>query len=255
MPTRWDTIQGKKGRGIGQVTNEQKNAVISKAESRWKEMGLTDKEIAFGIATMGVESGFDPKAKSTDPKSTAEGLGQFNDKTWSDAVNLYNKKFNAHLKPDSSRQDPDAQIAVMGAWIPYVMDRTKKFEGSSEFKDYNQTEIAYGLWHTGAYASTGQLQDFLIDKDHKSGFKNNRAYLNSTHKEAYEIQTDPWKELRGVPLTPSHNLDPATLKALKGLPQGLTIRPGLGDTLRREGNKVWRIDFGTGKTHGYFISE
>jgi len=53
MPTRWDTIHGKKGRGIGPVTNEQKNAVISKAESKWKEMGLSDKEIAFGIATHG----------------------------------------------------------------------------------------------------------------------------------------------------------------------------------------------------------
>lgn len=251
MSSRWDTIQGKKGRGIGHVTNEQKNAVISKAESKWKEMGLTQNEIAFGIATMGVESGFDPKAKSPDPNSTAEGLGQFLKGTWPDAVTEYNKKSNAHLKPDQSRHDPDAQLSVMGAWISKVWERAGKLWGTPGFQEYSHAEVAYGLWHTGADAPTNSVRKFLeTSKD----FTNNRDYHKTTYSEAQGIQGDNWWWLRGVPLTPSYKLDLAARREIKGLSQGLTIHSEIGETLRREGNQVWRIE-GNGAVRGYFISE
>lgn len=38
MPFKWSRIKIKKGRGIGNVTEEQKDAIISKAESMWKSL-------------------------------------------------------------------------------------------------------------------------------------------------------------------------------------------------------------------------
>lgn len=79
MPSKWSRIENKKGIGIGKVSEEQQDAIISKAESLWKAMGLTLEQTAFGIATMGVESGFDPVAKGQ--SETEKGLGQFREDT------------------------------------------------------------------------------------------------------------------------------------------------------------------------------
>ena len=82
----WETIQTKKGQDIGNVTEDQKNATIEKAERTWDKMGLTDEQKAFGIATMGLESGFDPNAKSSAKGSDEHGLGQFKRETWGDGT-------------------------------------------------------------------------------------------------------------------------------------------------------------------------
>ena len=59
MTSWWETIGIKKGKGgCGDVTEEQKNSTIDHAVSTWERMGLSDDEIAFGIAVMGLESGF-----------------------------------------------------------------------------------------------------------------------------------------------------------------------------------------------------
>lgn len=59
MASIWDNIKIKKGEGgVGNVTVEQKNSTISNAVSVWTNMGLSEGQTAFGIATMGVESGF-----------------------------------------------------------------------------------------------------------------------------------------------------------------------------------------------------
>ena len=118
MASIWDNIKIKKGAGgVGDVTVEQKNSTISNAVSVWTNMVLSEEQIAFGIATMGVESGFNPAAQAT---TTAYGLGQFTNDTWAWAVSEYNRKFGGNLDPDQSRNDPTAQIAVMGAWIDKV---------------------------------------------------------------------------------------------------------------------------------------
>jgi hypothetical protein len=44
----------------------------------WRKMGLSEREIAFGIAVMRQESGFDLNAKNPDKGNTSFGLGQFN---------------------------------------------------------------------------------------------------------------------------------------------------------------------------------
>jgi hypothetical protein len=50
-------------------------------------------EIAFGIAVMGLESGFNPRAKGTTLESRTDyGLSQFTDETWEQAVNHYNTR-------------------------------------------------------------------------------------------------------------------------------------------------------------------
>lgn len=59
----------------------------------------------------------------------------------------------------------------------------------------------------------------------------------------------PWQ--RKTDFRPASVLDNATQQRLKSLRQGITIASG--ETLRREGEKVWRIE-PDGSTRGYFIS-
>lgn len=115
MRSKWSRIENKKGIGIGWVSDEQKDTIISKAESMWKGMGLTLKQTAFGIATMGVESGFDPVAIGQ--SETEKGLGQFTEDTWNVAVRHYNNLYRDSLNPALSRYNTDDQIAVIGGWI------------------------------------------------------------------------------------------------------------------------------------------
>ena len=69
MTSWWENIGIKKGPGgCGDVTEEQKNSTKDHAVSTWERMGLSEDEIAFGIGVMGLESGFDPHAKSTAPE-------------------------------------------------------------------------------------------------------------------------------------------------------------------------------------------
>lgn len=75
MDSIWRDIVIKKGAGgAGRITEEEKDAVITMAVSTWKRMGFTQEQIAFGIATMNVESGFNSAAKYPGPESTAYGL-------------------------------------------------------------------------------------------------------------------------------------------------------------------------------------
>ncbi len=60
----WRHIKTKKGfGGVGNVTEDEKNAIIEDAVSQWEKMGLTQEEMSFGIATINVESGFNPHVK------------------------------------------------------------------------------------------------------------------------------------------------------------------------------------------------
>lgn len=59
--------------------------------------------------------------------------------------------------------------------------------------------------------------------------------------------------LNHIPLVPTNQLVSETQSLFKGLSQGLNIN-GNGETLRREGNHIWRIEK-DGTTRGWFISE
>jgi len=85
MALIWNNIKIKKGAGgVGDITVEGKNSIVSTAVSVWANMRLSQDQIAFGIATMGVESGFNPTAQAL--TTTAYGLGQFTDETWSEII-------------------------------------------------------------------------------------------------------------------------------------------------------------------------
>ncbi len=67
-------ITAKRGPGgAGDVTEEKKKRIINKAVMTWKRQGLSEKQIAFGIATMNIESGLNPGAKGT--SKTEKGAG------------------------------------------------------------------------------------------------------------------------------------------------------------------------------------
>lgn len=52
MSSIWDNIAIKNISGVQSVTNAEKNATIESAVTTWTNMGLTQEQIAFGIATM-----------------------------------------------------------------------------------------------------------------------------------------------------------------------------------------------------------
>lgn len=163
MASIWDIIKIKSIAGIEKVTDEQKNSTISNAVSKWTEMGLSQQQIAYGIAVMGVESAFNPNAKSpTGPY----GLGQFSADTWKDAVKEYNTKYGGNLDPIQSKTDPAAQIAVLGAWTAKVWATAQDYVKNPMLKGYSIEEIAYALHHQSAYSAPKQVKEFLL----KSGF-------------------------------------------------------------------------------------
>ena len=150
----WDNIQIKKGQGgCGDVTEEQKNNLIEHAVSTWEGMGLSEEQIALGIGVMGLESGFNPHAKgATSPKSVEYGLGQFTHGTWKQAVKYYNKRpehatrLEPDIDPDKDKDDPNAQIAVMGPWLRKTWERAGTIPGRQRLRGYGFEEIAYQKW-------------------------------------------------------------------------------------------------------------
>lgn len=64
---------------------DRRAEVVAKAANLWRAMGLSTEQIAFGIAVMNAEFNFDATAKAS---TSAHGLGQFTDTTWSDAIKL-----------------------------------------------------------------------------------------------------------------------------------------------------------------------
>lgn len=247
----WKNIKTKKGSGgAGDVTEDEKYAIIGDADSTWEKMGLTQEQKAFGIATMNVESGFNPKAKNPAPNSTAYGLGQLTKRTWEDAVNYYNAKFRGENEPridtDLSRSDTDAQIKVTGAWIERVWERATVLAGDPALEDYSFMEIAYGVWHQGVYA---RVED----------------YVNKYGTNVTGIKTFLDGEYSDTSLRPSFNStyveahDALDKKDILSKTSGTKRRSGQtggysGETLQRQGIEVWRIR-PDGGTRGYFISE
>ncbi|MBI5969672.1 MAG: hypothetical protein HY884_00750 [Deltaproteobacteria bacterium] len=180
----WDITPKEGPGGAGDVTEEEKNSIINKAISKWKEMGLSMEEIALGIATMNVESGFNPLAENPDPKSSAKGLGQFNDLTWPDAVKYYNRhraKGEPKIDPDSSRWDTDDQIKVMGPWLEHVYHEAVKYSLDPRLAGYSISEIAYGLWHEGVSKTNDKVDKVkkFLDGDFS------KTWIKESFKDTY----------------------------------------------------------------------
>lgn len=259
----WKNITIKKGPGgAGRVTEEEKGSIIDMAVSYWGKMGLTQEQMAFGIATMNVESGFNPDAKNPAPKSTAYGLGQFIDDTWSYAVAYYNNHFMGHgpkIYPDVSRDDADAQIKVMGAYIVRVWIRAIELAGDSRLSGYNFMEVAYGIWHQGIGAG---IEDRINKKgrlikgvkSYLDGEEYSRTateeYLNGTYKEALDaldIRDILFPVFKRRPKDSSGTTKPSRQFRSSGSSSGETLRRDDGDY-----RMVWRIE-PDGSTRGFFI--
>jgi len=184
MASWWDNIQIKTGKGgCGDVTVEQKNNLIEHAVTTWEDMGLSDEQLAFGIGVMGLESGFNPHAKGTTAESVEYGLGQFTKKTWEDAVNYYNKRpehttrREPHIDADKDRDDPNAQIAVMGPWLRKTWDRAGTIPGRQRAKGFGFEEIAYQKWK-GMERPPKAINERLRDPDDYNN-PNKRGYFTT----------------------------------------------------------------------------
>jgi hypothetical protein len=210
MTSWWENIGIKKGTGgCGDVTEEQKNSTIDHAVSTWERMGLSEDEIAFGIGVMGLESGFNPHAKSTDPKSPTEyGFSQFTDDTWKDAVDFYNTRpehdalGEQKIDPVNGRRDPGAQIAVMGPWIRKTWKSAATIPPRQRPKGYSLDEIAYGKWNQGQSKAPKEIGEFLAHpkKYHNA---NKRGYFTTNVDRARQLlrmrKEGGWVSMWGQP--------------------------------------------------------
>ena len=148
------------------VNPENGNNIISESVETWKTMGLTNDQIALGVALMYVESKYDPNAKN--PNSTAYGLGQFLDGTWSDAVDIYNSNNDPDLEYITSRTDSQAQIEVLGSWIKdELWVKAEQMINDQFLSSYSFDDIVYALHHEGQNSSAERLKKYL-DGDYKT---------------------------------------------------------------------------------------
>ncbi|MBI5810922.1 MAG: hypothetical protein HZB21_07035 [Deltaproteobacteria bacterium] len=232
----WKAIPIKMGGDAGKgVTSADKEMIINNAVSKWKAMGLSQEYISFGIATMNIDSGFNPYARSG--SKTEYGLGQFRTDTWDRAVERYNTFFGGDINKASDRSDIGAQIAVMGAWIGYIRPIAERRADNPAFNDRDVNEIAYGLWHGGANAESVDVESFLQEnfdrKEPSFYFHNTVDQVNA----ALEMQKRFGAPNKGGDFVQYHNLGAHS-----------------GESLRREGNQVYRIEK-DGGIRGYFVSE
>ena len=182
--TYWDTIQIKEMPGRKKVTENQKNATIERAVSTWKSMGLADPQIAFGTAVMGHKSGFDANAGGMNEASDEYGLGQFTQNTWRDAVDYYNENYRPIIENAAkAKADPDAQIRVMGAWVPRIWEAAGDIAWDPSVKRYDQKQIAYGIWNQGQDADAKDVGLYL---NRNWRYPDTGGYFDTTYDRAMQ---------------------------------------------------------------------
>jgi hypothetical protein len=185
VPTSdWEIIQIKEMPGKKKVTQDQKNALIERAVSIWEDMGLTNPEIAFATTVMGQESGFDAKAKGKTKDSDEYGLGQFTEGTWGEAVKQYNIRYKPGIdNAATARKNPDAQIRVMGVWVPHIWEKAGEVTRDPKLKGYEQEQIAYGIWNKGPDADPEDVGDYL---NHNWHDPNTGGYFDTNYDRAMQ---------------------------------------------------------------------
>jgi Ca2+-binding RTX toxin-like protein len=136
---------------------------------------------------MGLESGFNPNARST--SATEYGLGQWTDETWVEAVQKYNQNFGGLLDPAASRTNPDDQVRVFGAWLQELWGRAEQRSSDPSLGSRTLPEFTYGLWHDGQNSSARRIHDFLDNR--RLTFPQEFAdYLRDTYNKSLN-QLDP----------------------------------------------------------------
>ncbi|MCR4287025.1 MAG: hypothetical protein NUW09_03325, partial [Deltaproteobacteria bacterium] len=193
--------------------------------------------------------------------------GQLTDPTWRDAVKEYNGKYRSKsepvIYPDVNKDEPGAQIKVMGAWIRKAWAKAitlKLKEDEPGLKNYSIMEVAYGLWHEGGAGASAEAKQRVINQvkkyldDVDKGYKDKTAeidfYLNDTYVKAHDA-LDIRDILSPVPKRRSKDSSGATKPAR----QFHGSRSSSGETLRRDSGDyriVYRIE-PDGSTRGFFI--
>ena len=87
-------------RAAGDTTKEEKQKVINLIVGTGRQAGMSEREIAYTLATASVESGFNPEAAAHE--SSASGIGQF--------VNLTGKSYNINK---DTRWNLEAQVQAL----------------------------------------------------------------------------------------------------------------------------------------------
>jgi hypothetical protein len=159
MSNKWSEIEIRTRNGM-KVSRDTADNVLSSAENTWKRMGLTDRQIAFGMGLMDIESGFDSRAMS--PSGEYYGLGQFKASTWEKAVEMYNKQYHTHIST-SFTSDTNTQIAVLGNWIQQMLwpRAQSHFSDTRLNSRYSLEDVAYALHNPGYNSSTEDLRYYL----------------------------------------------------------------------------------------------
>lgn len=123
-------------RAAGDVTPETQQEIVNKIVDVGSKLGMTDYEIAYTLATVRYESGFNPDASA---KSTsARGLGQF--------VNETGKAYGLNVE---NQWDVDMQIQA-------VLEHTADNFRMAAKKGYSD-DYVYALHHDGPSLSSGGL--------------------------------------------------------------------------------------------------
>ena len=123
-------------RAAGDVSPETQNAVVTKILDVGSKLGMTDYEIAYTLATVRHESGFNPDASAK--TSSARGLGQFINKTG----------VSYGLNADN-QWDVDSQVQA-------VLEHTQDNFRMAAQKGYSN-DYVYALHHDGPTLSSGGL--------------------------------------------------------------------------------------------------
>ena len=162
MSDKWSAIPIRTWHGKG-VSRETANGVLSAAEKMWTQMGLTKRQISFGIGLMDIESGFNAAKWSGDQKYY--GLGQFDAPTWEKAVEMYNKRYHAHIRT-SYTSDRNVQVAVLRNWIQEMLWPRAEHQYSNPqlSSSHSLEDVAYALHNRGYNSSTERAKRYLDDK-------------------------------------------------------------------------------------------
>lgn len=188
----WKFIPIKRGNnGVGKVTGEYASQIIEQAENEWLGQ-LSDEQIAFGIALMNVESGFNPNAAYSGPlPSHAFGLGQFQPGTWEAEVAKYNQNNTDNIDPVADKWNAGAQIKILGQWIDDTLwPRAEAFMADPSFSSYSLYDIAYGIHHSWNKTDTKTFLDGAYKKEYLDKWINNvtrdvNKYFNGVEFDFY----------------------------------------------------------------------
>ncbi len=123
-------------RAAGDISPELQQAIITKTIDVGSKLGMTDYEIAYTLATVRYESGFNPDASAK--TTSAKGLGQFIDETG-----------KAYGLTKDNLWDVDMQVQA-------VLEHTADNFRMAAKKGYSD-DYVYALHHDGPSLSSGGL--------------------------------------------------------------------------------------------------